>query len=161
MEEIKDKNKKVSYADYLTWNDDERWEVLEGEPVSMSPAPNTNHQRIILNLAVIFRKQFKGKTCEAFIAPFDVRLRHKNENNYEITNVVQPDITVVCDKKKIDDKGCIGSPDLVLEILSPFTRDKDLKRKFVLYQKYGIKEYWIVDPDKNTVAVYFLSQEGL
>lgn len=148
-------DKKYSYSDYLTWNDDERWELIDGIPYGMTPAPSTQHQRVFGRLHAKFFNYLEGKTCEIFGAPFDVRLS-ENEKEEEINNVVQPDLAVICDKNKIDDKGCKGAPDLIIEILSPGTTKRDKLLKYNLYQKYGVGEYWVVDPLNENVEVFKL-----
>ncbi len=154
------KKKKYTYAEYLSWDDDGRRELIEGVVYDMSPAPRTTHQEILTEILVQMHNQLGGKKCRAFPAPFDVRLTwHADIPEGDILNVVQPDITVVCDPKKIDERGCIGVPDLLVEILSPSTAAKDLKEKLSLYEKYGVKEYWIVHPEEKILMVYKLDRE--
>ena len=149
--------KKFTYRDYLHWPDDQRWELIDGVPYNMSPAPNRIHQEISGELYRQIANYLAGKQCKVYAAPFDVRLPAAGEkDDDEITTVVQPDITVVCDRSKLDKKGCKGVPDLVIEILSPYTAKKDMKEKYFLYEKFGVKEYWIVYPDYKTVSVYTL-----
>ena len=142
--------KYYTYADYLTWDDDVRCELIDGMPYMMPPAPTTRHQSISGNLHGILYNILKGKPCKVFAAPFDVRLNH---NSYDDT-VVQPDLVVICDRNKIDDKGCVGAPDMVIEILSPATASHDRIIKLRRYQKAGVREYWIVDPETKTVQVF-------
>lgn len=151
-----------SYADYLSWRFDEYVELIRGRIFPMSPAPSRKHQRIAGDLYHTIHSYLIGKSCQVFFAPFDVRLPKKNEqaNNENIYNVVQPDISVICDLSKLDDQGCIGAPDWIIEILSPATRQKDLVEKFALYQEAGVKEYWIVHPNDATVMPYFLNEKG-
>ncbi|AOY76002.1 Uma2 family endonuclease [Clostridium formicaceticum] len=145
---------KYSYADYLTWNENERWEIFDGVPY-MQAAPTRIHQEISMELATQFHTYLKGKTCRVFAAPFCVRLDiEKNDN--DIKNVVEPDITIVCDGSKLDDRGCKGSPDMIVEILSPSTGKTDKLIKFNKYEKAGVKEYWIVEPDQKLVSVFLL-----
>jgi Uma2 family endonuclease len=149
---------KYTYGDYCSWPDDERWEIIEGIPVSMSPAPNRYHQRLSFQfLASIARQLSKESDCEVYHAPFDVRLPVSDEADDFITTVVQPDISIICDKSKLDDKGCRGAPDLVIEILSASTASRDLQIKKDLYEKHGVKEYWIVQPLERIVIVYKLT----
>lgn len=150
--------KKYTYDDYLTWPEDERWEIIDGIAYDMSPAPSTSHQRILRELLIQFGNYLTGKTCEVFAAPFDIRLPEADEQDKDIVNVVQPDIVVVCDKSKLDEKGCKGAPALIIEIKSPFTARKDIKEKFRLYERVGVKEYWIVDPTDKTVMVFKLGE---
>lgn len=151
-------NTNFNYKIYQTWSEDERWELIDGEAYDMSPAPNTNHQifsREIFGLLYLF---LKGKSCKLFSAPFDIRLSEmENPEEQDIETVVQPDIVVVCDNKKIDKKGCLGAPDIVVEILSPSTAYKDETRKLSLYEKHGVREYWIVNPDAKFIMIYHLA----
>ncbi|EHQ89703.1 Uma2 family endonuclease [Desulfosporosinus youngiae] len=151
---------RFTYGDYLTWPEDERWELLNGIAYNMTPAPSRKHQEISGQLHTLFNNYLKGKPCRVYAAPFDVRLPQMQESDEQISTVVQPDIVVVYDKNKLDDRGCQGSPDLVVEITSPSTFQKDLKEKFNLYERAGILEYWIVYPEQNTLAVFHLTNEG-
>ncbi len=155
-----DFREKYTYADYLTWSDEERWELINGYPYSMSPAPGRRHQEVALNLARLFSNFFDGKPCKVYIAPFDVRLSEDTSDDHVIENVVQPDLSVFCDKRKLDEKGAIGAPDLAVEILSPSTASKDIKTKLLLYQQFGVKEYWIVDPENHSMEIILLNKDG-
>lgn len=151
-----------TYKDYLTWPIDERWELIHGKAYNMSPAPSTLHQRLVMRISSILYNYLEGKPCEVFIAPFDVRLTHMSLNNEEdIDTIIQPDITIVCDKTKIDEKGCNGSPDMVVEVISPSTMKKDMRDKLFLYQQHGIKEYWLVLPKDQTILVYKKTDDGV
>ena len=142
-----------TYADYCSWDDGKRWELIEGAPYSMSPSPSWIHQSISVNISRQLSTFLIGKTCKVFAAPFDVRL---NADTVDDT-VVQPDIVIVCDRTKLEEKGgCKGVPDMVVEILSPSTATYDRLTKFRQYQKAGVREYWIVDPDSKTVSVHIL-----
>jgi Uma2 family endonuclease len=156
-------DKKYSYADYLTWPDDERWEIIDGVPYNMSPAPTINHQRISVELVRQIANYLIDKTCEIFDSPVDVRFpKGKNNNDKEIFDVVQPDIIVVCDKDKIeDDKSCLGAPDIAIEILSPSTASKDFIKKRRLYEKNKVKQYWIVEPQEKEIYIYKLQDNGI
>lgn len=154
------KGQLYTYADYLDWSDDEKWEIIYGEPYAMSPAPSTDHQAILGELFYQFRSYLKDRTCQVFVAPFDVRIPQEDEKDEDIKSVVQPDISIICDKGKIDSKGCIGAPDLIVEIVSSSTFRKDVKDKFFLYEKSGVKEYWLVYPGEKTVMVYKLGEDG-
>lgn len=145
-------NQKYTYADYCTWDDSERWELIDGVPYAMSPSPSPKHQGISVDLTRQLSAFLKGKSCKLFTAPFDVRLNASNEDD----TVVQPDLLVICDRSKIDEKGCNGAPDLVIEILSPSTARRDRMIKFQQYQRAGVREYWIIDPDTKTVQVCIL-----
>jgi len=142
-----------TYADYCKWDDGERWELINGVPYAMSPAPSTAHQRVIGRLYNQLFNFLEEKPCEVFIAPFDVRLNAAGDDD---NDVFQPDILVVCDRSKIDDKGLNGAPDMVIEILSPSTARRDKVLKFNKYQHVGVREYWIVDPTDKTVQVFIL-----
>ena len=144
---------KYTYADYCNWSEDERWELIDGEAYAMS-APSRLHQKILVELARQIGNYLEEKTCEVYVAPFDVRLPKRNEKDEQVDTVVQPDISVICDENKLDDKGCRGAPDWVIEILSPSNsfRDLDVKRK--LYEQHGVKEYWIINPEENQLMVY-------
>jgi Uma2 family endonuclease len=157
MELHLDLNKKYTYADYLTWLDDKRRELYNGFIRMMTPAPALRHQDVLGNLYLDFGNFLKKKkNCKVFPAPFDVRLPVKGKKNKEITTVLQPDLTIVCDPDKLDSKGCIGAPDMVVEISSPSTAKKDVEEKFLIYQEAGVKEYWIVHPNDQTVVVFLL-----
>jgi len=150
-------NANFNYKIYQTWPEGERWELIEGEAYNMSPAPNSEHQIISGNLFGNIWQFLKDKPCKVFSAPFDIRFSEMdNPREQDIETVVQPDITVVCDESKIDKKGCIGAPDIVVEILSPSTSYKDETNKLALYEKYGVKEYWIVNPDAKYFMIYRL-----
>ncbi len=150
-----DINGTYTYADYLLWKLKERVELFKGKIFAMSPAPRTNHQKVAGNLHGVLFPYFEGQKCQLFTAPFDVRLPNKR-NSKKIDTVVQPDLCIICDPKKIDDKGCIGAPDLIIEILSPGNSKKELKNKFDLYQEAGVLEYWVVHPTEKCVFVYIL-----
>ena len=150
------RNERYTYADYCMWDDSQRWELIDGIPYSMSPAPAPRHQYICGQLIRRIGNFLDGKSCKVYPAPFDVRLAADGEDD----TVVQPDISVVCDRSKIDERGCSGAPDWVIEVLSPSTASKDTVKKMALYQRVGVREYWIVDPERNTVHVYIL-KDGL
>ncbi len=146
-----------SYADYLKWNFEERVELIKGKLFKMSPAPTRGHQAINGNIHGVFWSFLRKKPCKVFAAPFDVRFPHSKEtSDKETYTVVQPDICVVCDPEKLDDAGCKGAPDLIVEILSPSSSDKDLKDKFRLYEEYGVKEYWVVYPSVHVLEIFYL-----
>lgn len=148
-----------TYADYMQWKFKERLELFRGKVFKMA-APNTQHQMISLKLTHELYNYLQKKECKVFNAPFDIRLPVKNrKKDDEITTVVQPDICVVCDPKKIDARGICGAPDLVVEILSPCNSKKELRDKFELYEEAGVKEYWIVYTVEQRVAIFLLSPE--
>lgn len=155
------KGNTFTYGDYVNWPDEERWELIDGIAYNMSPAPSRRHQKISRELERQIANFLLDKPCEVYDAPFDVRLPEANEEDANIMTVVQPDIVVVCDHDKLDDAGCRGAPDLIIEILSPFTASKDMKTKLSLYEKHGVKEYWIVHPVDNTVLVFKLGKNKM
>ena len=144
-----------AYEDYCAWDDDERWELIDGVPYAMA-APNRSHQGISGSIYVQLANFLRGKACEVYYAPFDVRLNAETFDN----TVVQPDIVVFCDESKLDDKGGIGAPDMAVEILSPSSASHDMIRKYMLYMNVGVREYWIVDPVTKTVVVHLLEDVG-
>ena len=147
---------KYSYADYLTWQLDEMVEIIEGKLFRMAAAPSRIHQKVAGKLHYHLYGFLAGKPCEAYTAPFDVRLPKTSTRNEDIYTVVQPDICVICDKDKLDDAGCIGAPDLIVEILSPGNNQKELHHKYEVYQESGVKEYWIIQPIEQTLLIYTL-----
>jgi Uma2 family endonuclease len=155
-------SKRYTYADYLTWYDDVRRELIDGLIYLMS-APILLHAKISREITLAmgwFIKKRKRK-CQIFYAPFDVRLPKNNETaDDKVENVVQPDICVVCDPSKLDERGCIGAPDLMVEVLSPSTAKLDWEKKFDLYEVSGVREYWIVDPKEKAVHIFLLQPDG-
>ena len=145
--------KKFTYADYVAWPDDERWELIDGEAYNMSPAPTTRHQSIVYNISFIIKSNLLNKSCKPFVAPVDVVL--------SVHDVVQPDVFVVCDEKKITEANIQGAPDLIVEVLSPGTAIKDKREKKKLYEKYGVKEYIIIDPLLLYAEHFLLGKDGL
>ncbi|MGM0598983.1 MAG: Uma2 family endonuclease [Candidatus Rifleibacteriota bacterium] len=154
------KSKNFTYFDYCNWPDNRRIELIEGCVHDMTPAPGRLHASISRELFLIFAEFFKEKDCESFTAPFDVRLPENDESDNQIQTVVQPDILIVCDEEKLDEKGCRGAPDLIIEILSPSTASKDCIVKRRLYEKHRVKEYWTVDPVNRITTVYLLDKDG-
>jgi len=142
-----------TYADYKEWELDEgeRFELIEGEAYAMS-APNTRHQAILGELFNQIYNFLKGKPCKVFPAPFDVRLFYKADESDD--TVVQPDISIICDRKKLGTEGCRGAPDMVIEILSPSNTAIEMDQKLRLYREAGVREYWVVNPEKNWLTVY-------
>ncbi|MFO7825354.1 MAG: Uma2 family endonuclease, partial [Cyclobacterium sp.] len=144
--------------DYLTWQLDEMVELIKGKVFrSAAAAPRRIHQEIS---GKVFNKLFnflEKHPCKVYVAPFDVRLPVKSKKNEDIYTVVQPDICVICDKSKLDVMGCIGAPDLIVEILSPGSNKKELKNKYEVFEESGVQEYWIIHPDEQTVMTYTLT----
>lgn len=153
-----DLTKQYSYADYLTWQFNERVELIRGWISKMSPAPGTTHQAVSWDIAYYFANYFRKTNCKTFAAPFDVRLldSKKSKNNQQVFSVVQPDICVICDEKKIDERGCVGAPDLIIEIVSPGNSKREMKTKYELYEENGVREYWIANPLEKNIMLYVL-----
>ena len=144
-----------SYADYLTWPMDLVAELIQGKMFKKAAAaPNRIHQRVSLKLSVKLYQFLEGKTCQVYEAPFDVRFPKDSKEDHRIFDVVQPDICVVCNPSILDQRGCIGSPDLIVEILSPGNSKLELKQKFDLYESREVKEYWIIQPEHQTMTIY-------
>ena len=150
------KEKHYTYADYLQWPDDTRYELIDGEAFLMSPAPLVEHQEVAGELFRQLANQLDGQPCRPYIAPVDVRLPRKDEADAAIDTVVQPDVLVVCDPHKIDRRGVRGAPDWVLEVLSPSTAAHDQIAKRRTYERAGVREYWLVHPSDRTLTVYAL-----
>ena len=149
-----------TYQDYRQWPDDERWELIDGVAYSMG-SPTTTHQTISMELSLAFGQFLKGKPCRIFAAPFDVLFARLNEQDEDdVDTIVQPDLLVVCDPTKIRAKYVWGAPDLVVEILSPSTSRKDQHEKYALYERSGVKEYWVIDPTGQWVQQYVLGADG-
>jgi len=151
-----------SYADYLTWQLEERLELIRGKIMQMSPAPNVRHQQISRNLLRAISNYLYKKTCQVFHAPFDVSLYDRRKSKLtdrEIFTVVQPDLCVVCDPEKLTVQGCSGAPDWVIEVLSPGNTQKEMRLKFGLYEETGVQEYWLVYPYEQAVYQFVLSEE--
>jgi Uma2 family endonuclease len=145
-----------TYADYCSWPDDVRYELIDGVAYAMGPAPVRRHQGMLLELARQVANILDGSPCRPYIAPFDVRLPKTDEIDNDVDTVVQPDLVVICDRAKLDDKGCRGAPDWVVEVLSPSTAGHDQILKRALYQRVGVREYWLVHPVDRIVTIYTL-----
>lgn len=155
-----DFSKTYSYADYLKWEFQDRLELIKGKIFRMSPAPATRHQQISSKIFARIWNFLESQDCQVFAAPFDVRLPVRSKKNADVETVVQPDICVICDLNKIDTKGCLGAPDLIIEILSPGNSKKEMKDKYEVYEESGVKEYWLVDIANECVFVYVLDKSG-
>ena len=149
-----------SYAHYLNWLFDERVELIKGHVFKMSPAPSRFHQKISAKLLYSLFGFLNNQPCEVYAAPFDVRFPKESLADKDIYTVVQPDICVICDPSKLDEKGCIGAPDIVVEILSPGNNKKELLNKYGVYEEFGVREYWIISPTEKTFLKYTLDYEG-
>ncbi|NCX96890.1 MAG: Uma2 family endonuclease [Chitinophagia bacterium] len=151
-------DKVYTYADYLIWTFQERVELLKGYLMPMS-APNTARKKLSFKLSLKIGNFLEHSQCEVFSAPFDVRLPKKNDSDETIYTVVQPDICVICDPSKLDYKGCIGAPDIVIEIVSPSNTYSYVGKKFNIYEEAGVKEYWEIEPLKRTIVIYTLQPD--
>lgn len=147
-------------ADILDWDGQQRMELIDGVPVMMAP-PSRLHQKICGELFGQLHEYLKGKECEVYAAPFAVRLFEREDDfPMDTVTMVEPDLSVVCDPRKLDDIGCKGAPDLVIEILSPSSRRHDRITKFNLYRRAGVREYWIVDPSDQSVQSFLLENNA-
>lgn len=156
-----DLNGTYSYADYLTWKFEERLELLKGKIMLMA-APNVEHQRLSGRLSYRIQRFLEGKSCELFVAPFDVKLYDSRKSKLadkEVFTVVQPDLSVICDKTKLSKQGCEGAPDWVIEILSEGNNKKELRLKYDLYEENGVREYWLVYPAEQAVQQFVLNEQ--
>jgi Uma2 family endonuclease len=156
-----DLNGSYNYADYLTWRFEETVELIKGKIFPMSPAPNVKHQQISFRMSGKFYNYFRNQPCRVFCAPFDVRLLDKKKSekgDKNIYTVVQPDLCVICDKSKLDEQGCIGSPDLIVEILSKGNSKKEMRIKYDLYEETGVGEYWVVFPYEQVLQQFILEK---
>lgn len=152
-----DLSKSYTYADYLTWKFDEFVELIKGKVMRPMAGTNRRHQKISTRLEIPIGVFLHSSQCEMYHAPFDVRLTRAGANgNQQITTVVQPDICVICDPAKLDDQGCVGAPDWIIEIVSPGNTNHDTKIKYDLYEENGVREYWIVYPGLKTITAYVL-----
>lgn len=144
-----------SYADYLKWDFEEIVELIKGKVFKKAAAPSRKHQEVSLNLSRILGNFLLGQKCKVYAAPFDVRFS-RNPEDRKVDSVVQPDISVICDPSKLDEKGCIGAPDLIVEILSPSNSRVELQNKYELYEEFGVREYWIIHPAESSLLIYTL-----
>lgn len=153
-----DLSKRYTYADYLQWEFKERVELVNGFIHKMDPAPGWIHQKVFKHLIIKMNAFFESKSCELFVAPCDIRLpdSKKQVDDKEIFTVVQPDLGVICDPDKIDYRGCIGAPDMIIEVLTSESTQKDIGIKYKLYREHGVKEYWLVDPEDKVIFVNVL-----
>jgi len=152
---LKDNNYHT-YGDYLTWPDELRYELINGEAFLMSPGPDLAHQDVAGEIYRQAANALVGKPCRAFIAPIDVRLPKHNEADEKIDTVVQPDVLVVCDSSKLDRRGVRGAPDWLIEVLSPSTASHDQIKKRQLYEQHGVREYWLIHPMDRVLTIYTL-----
>jgi Uma2 family endonuclease len=156
---------RYTYGDYRRWDDDERWEIIDGEAWNMSPAPSPGHQLLISQFVYRFMTHLgdaaKRAGCLVFPAPFDVVIPdYRDQDVDDARTVVQPDVSVLCDRGKLRPFGCVGGPDLAVEIISPWSAKRDLAEKHAVYERAGVREYWAVDPGNRFVHVFRLGQDG-
>lgn len=144
-----------TYADYLKWDFEEIVELIKGKVFKKAAAPNRKHQEVSMNLSRILGSYLKGQKCKVYAAPFDVRFS-RNPEDTKVDSVVQPDISVICEPSKLDDKGCFGVPDLIVEILSPSNSRVELQNKFELYEEFGVREYWVIHSVECSLLIYTL-----
>lgn len=152
----RDEDKHFTFQDFLSWDEAQRYEIIDGVPV-LHAAPTTKHQGIVSFLTIDFGINLKDKECRVFPSPFTVRFS-EDEDYDNADNVFEPDISIICNKAQLDQFGCKGAPNLVIEVLSPSTSRNDRVKKYNTYQKFGVTEYWIVDPLNETVEIYVLDE---
>ena len=145
-----------TYGEYRTWPEDGRYELIDGQAYAMSPGPSRRHQELGFEVARQIADALEGTGCRVYVAPFDVRLPRGSEEDDDIDTVVQPDLMVVCDRTKLDDRGCRGAPDWVIEVLSPSSASHDQILKRALYERHGVREFWLIHPVDRIVTVYRL-----
>lgn len=154
------KQERFTFADCLTWNGDERFEIINSEAFMLA-TPSRIHQEICFEVGRQLGNYLEGKQCKVYPAPFAVRLFEQDGDRPEdVDTMVEPDISVVCDRSKLDKHGCKGAPDMIVEVLSPSTQRHDQLVKLNLYQRAGVREYWIVDPENKTVRVLLQTGDG-
>ncbi|KRT14737.1 restriction endonuclease [Pedobacter ginsenosidimutans] len=149
-----------SYSNYLNWLFPERVELIKGKIFKMSPAPSRVHQEVAGNIFLKLGNFLDGKLCKVYSAPFDVRFPKESKADKDVYTVLQPDICVICDKSKLDARGCIGAPDLVVEVLSPGNTKMELLNKYKVYEEFGVKEYWVVSQSDQSILIYTLNDSG-
>jgi Uma2 family endonuclease len=149
-----------TYRDYLTWPEDERWELIEGIAYQMA-APSRRHQAIVVFLTLRIGNFLGGRPCKLYVAPFDVLLPEPGEDeDGDVSNVVEPDLVVYCDHSKLTRSGARGAPDLAIEVISPSNTMRSFREKFDLYERSGLREYWIVDPAGEWINRFDLGEDG-
>ena len=157
MTVLKRDTERHTYSDYLTWSRDYGDELINGTAyVREPPSPSQSHQWIVLELGRQAANALEDKPCHVYVAPFDVRLPKSNEQDEQVDTVVQPDVLIVSDLKKIDARGVRGAPDWVAEVLSPSTASHDQTVKLSAYERAGVREVWLIDPIKRTLMIHRL-----
>lgn len=150
---------RFSYDDYVRWTGDERWELIDGVAHLMSPSPSRRHQDVVVPLLRQIANALEGRQGSVYVAPLDVRLARHGPSGTVVDTVVQPDLAVICDPSKLDDAGCLGAPDWIIEVTSPSTSGRDRVQKRDLYERHGVREYWCVDPWEASVLILRLDPE--
>ncbi len=150
---------RYTYADYAQWPESEHWELIDGVAYAMA-APSRIHQLMVIKVGSQIDRYLEGKSCDVYVAPFDIRLPRQEEADDKVDTTVQPDIAVICERSKLDDKGCRGAPDWIIEVVSPSSVIMDMEKKRKLYERHGVKEYWIVHPTDRWLMVYTLGADG-
>jgi Uma2 family endonuclease len=153
---VGDKTPQHTYGEYLTWTDEQRYELIDGVAYAMTPSPSRTHQRIVGELFRQIANALEQGPCEVNIAPLDVRFPAEGDSDADTATVLQPDIFVVCDPEKLDEHGCRGAPDWVIEVISPQSASHDQITKLATYERHGVREYWLVHPIDRIVFVYRL-----
>ncbi len=153
-----------TYEDYCSWSEDEHWELIDGVAYplhgEMHAAPARTHQDVVVQLLFQIAGYLKGKPCKVYVAPFDVRFSKKDHKYKKKDTVVQPDIAIICDKEKLDEKGCNGAPDWIIEVISSNSASRDHIQKRALYEEQGVKEYWLVHPIDKIVTLYHFEKSN-
>lgn len=156
MGHAQQRTERHTYADYLSWPEDARYELIDGVAYTMAPAPSRSHQIVVGELFVQVKNALRGRPCQAFVAPLDVRLPRAGEADEAVDTVVQPDVLVVCDPAKLDERGVRGAPDWVAEVLSPASAGHDQIVKLAAYERAGVPEVWLVHPTDRILTIYRL-----
>jgi Uma2 family endonuclease len=159
MENLKTKAGEFTYDDYLSWPDNERWQLLNGFAYAMAP-PLVQHQMVVLEIGVQLSNQLRGHRCKALVAPVGVRLPKHNEADAHIRTVFEPDVIVVCDPSKIERASIRGAPDFIVEVLSPSTASFDQIEKRLAYEQAGVRELWLVDIASGVLTIYRATAGG-
>ncbi len=156
MGHAQQRSEHYTYADYLAWPEDQRYELIDGVAYAMAPAPTRSHQLVVVELSRQLATALQASPCQTFVAPFDVRLPHAGEADDRVDTVVQPDVLVVCDPAKVDERGVRGAPDWVAEVLSPVSAGHDQIVKLAAYERAGVREYWLLHPTDRILTIYRL-----
>ena len=156
-------NERYTFKDYLQWPEDERWELIEGVAYSMSPSPSWRHQGLASELGRQLGNFLANKPCRVFMAPLDILLPEEGEEDLpdnDLDTVVQPDLVVICDTDKLGERAVRGAPDIAVEVLSPYSWERDLRLKMRVYEERGVREYWVLDGGNRVLTVYSRDESG-